>query len=154
MNSSRSTGMSRAQEELWIDQVRRIRKEDQASMMAKLRDHMQITEESAIKAELELEKRSRELSSTFVKHDVGKTQYDLLPPAVLKEVADVLTYGANKYSPNNWMKCESPSRYYSAAYRHIEAHRSGEKKDPESNLNHLAHAICCLMFVYELDKDK
>jgi hypothetical protein len=35
--------------------------------------------------------------------------------------------------------------------RHLWAWKEGEQNDPESGKNHLAHALCCLMFLYEHD---
>lgn len=87
----------------------------------------------------------------FVKDDSSKLRYGLIPPAVLAEEAAVMTFGAQKYSPDNWRKCEDPSRYVDAALRHFEAWRGGEALDPESGLHHLAHARCCLAFLMELE---
>ena len=36
------------------------------------------------------------------KDDDGKLRYDLIPPLALEEVVRVLTFGAEKYGPNNW----------------------------------------------------
>ncbi len=62
-------------------------------------------------------------------------------------VAEVLRFGAKKYAPRNWEKGISYTRCYAAALRHVFAHRSGEKLDPETNLPHMAHAICEVMFL-------
>jgi hypothetical protein len=35
--------------------------------------------------------------------------------------------------------------------RHLWAWKEGEQNDPESHKHHLAHAMCCLMFLYEHD---
>jgi hypothetical protein len=87
-----------------------------------------------------------------IKHDEGKLQYSLLPPIALREVVKVLTHGAKKYSRDNWKHVpDSTNRYTDAAYRHIEAWRMGETVDEESSHHHLAHAICCLMFLIEED---
>lgn len=84
------------------------------------------------------------------KYDDAKPEMYLLPPLATLEVGKVLTYGANKYSPDNWRKLDNlQNRYTSAAMRHILAHTSGEKNDEETGLSHLAHAICCLMFKLE-----
>jgi len=82
------------------------------------------------------------------KYDAGKPRWDLLPLEPIKAVVDVLTFGAKKYAPNNWKKVARPrERYYAALQRHLYAWRLGEKKDPESGLPHLAHALCCLVFL-------
>jgi len=83
-----------------------------------------------------------------VKHDQGKPKFSLMPPLAEMEVVKVLSFGAEKYSPDNWREVE-PRRYVDAAGRHINAHRRGEQADDESELHHLAHAICCLMFQLE-----
>ena len=80
------------------------------------------------------------------KYDSGKLRYDLSPVSCIRQYVEILTYGANKYNPNNWQKVET-YRYYAAALRHIEAWRAGEKKDEESGFHHLAHAICNLVFM-------
>lgn len=87
----------------------------------------------------------------FTKADAGKLQYGLIPPAVLAEEAAVMTFGAQKYAPGNWRKCDDLGRYVNAALRHFEAWRGGEQLDPETGLHHLAHARCCLAFLMELE---
>lgn len=85
------------------------------------------------------------------KFDTEKARMGLLPPRALRSVADVLTFGARKYSPENWRYVENgPARYLDAALRHIAAYMQGEDNDPESNLPHLSHALCCIMFMVDL----
>lgn len=89
-------------------------------------------------------------SEKGVKYDGEKPQMYLLPPLATLEVGKVLTYGATKYSPDNWRRVpELQERYSSAALRHLLASMSGEDNDEETDLDHLAHAICCLMFKLE-----
>ena len=83
----------------------------------------------------------------FVKSDGKKPRYDLLPPELLEETAQVLAFGAQKYSDNNWAKGASWSRYFSAMMRHMWAWWRGEDNDPETGYSHLAHAACCLGFL-------
>lgn len=94
------------------------------------------------------------------KADQGKTPWELLPMDALEEVAKVLGYGAEKYGKWNWTKGMVASRLVGAACRHLlREWWCGRKVDPETGLSHLAHAICCLLFLlsYELrgtlDKD-
>lgn len=85
------------------------------------------------------------------KFDGGKPQFGLLPPYALEEIAKVLTVGAEKYEPNNWKRVpDGPRRYFDAAQRHLWAYQKGEELDPETGLSHLAHAMCCLMFIEDL----
>lgn len=86
------------------------------------------------------------------KFDGGKLEYGLLPPQALKATVDVLTFGAQKYERDNWKKVpDSKRRYFDALQRHVWAWKEGEKLDPESGKHHLAHAMCCLMFLLERD---
>ena len=87
----------------------------------------------------------------FVKYDQDKPRMDLVPPLSTVAMAKVLAFGAKKYSPNNWRKCESRTKYMAACLRHIFTWLSGETTDPESGLPHLAHALCCLHFVLEME---
>lgn len=89
------------------------------------------------------------------KFDQGKPRWSLLPPRTLNEVIDVLEHGAAKYGENNWQFVEHGHvRYYDAAMRHIDAWLQGGKNDDDSGRHHLAHAICCLMFLMWLDEDR
>ena len=86
------------------------------------------------------------------KFDGGKLEYGLLPPLALKATVDVLTFGAQKYERDNWKYVDdSLRRYFDALQRHLWAYKEGETIDPESGKHHLAHAMCCLMFLYEHD---
>ena len=87
----------------------------------------------------------------FMKFDTGKLRYSLIPPEMTKALAEVLTYGAKKYKPNNWQKVDDPSRYMDAMFRHIEAFRNGETHDPESGLHHLAHTMANVGFLLWID---
>jgi hypothetical protein len=89
--------------------------------------------------------------SIGLKYDRDKPRWDLLPLNPVKDIVDVLTFGAAKYGPNNWRHVDNAhERYYAALMRHIVAYRGGEINDPESGLPHLAHAMCCLVFLSEL----
>lgn len=90
-----------------------------------------------------------------VKFDRNKPMWSLVPPGPMEEVVEVLTYGANKYSPDNWQHVDDPdTRYFNAAMRHIWAWRQGEQFDTESHKSHLAHAVCCLLFLLAFDEDE
>jgi len=89
---------------------------------------------------------------TGIKYDAGKPEYGLIPAYALEEIAKVLTYGAQKYSRDNWKQVpDKERRYFDAMQRHIWAHKRGEKTDPETGMNHLAHAGCCLLYLAEFD---
>jgi hypothetical protein len=89
-----------------------------------------------------------------IKYDTEKDQWHLLPFGVLREVIQVLMLGAKKYSPFNWQLVKPKERYFDACIRHVTAWQEGEKQDKESGLSHLAHAICCLIFLLWHDKNE
>ena len=90
-------------------------------------------------------------SQVGIKFDGDKPRYDLEQILATEEVMKVLTYGAKKYSADNWrLVPDFEKRYYSAARRHIAAYMRGELIDPESGLSHLAHAITCLNYILEI----
>jgi hypothetical protein len=83
-----------------------------------------------------------------VKFDLGKPQYDLVPWDALEEVVKVLNYGAQKYDPRNWEKGMDWSRMFAAGIRHdVEFWQKLHDIDQESGLPHLAHGICCRLFL-------
>lgn len=84
------------------------------------------------------------------KHDGGKPRYDLIPADAQEEFVKVLTFGGEKYGAENWrMVPDADARYFAAAQRHMWAWKRGETNDSESNLHHLAHAMCCISFLLE-----
>lgn len=90
--------------------------------------------------------------TTGLKYDTGKLRYSLIPPIALRSLAEVLSFGACKYAPNNWQLVENgKERYLDALYRHLEAYRSGELIDKESLLPHLSHAITNIAFLLYLE---
>ena len=86
------------------------------------------------------------------KHDDDKLRYDLVPWDAMDEVTAVLTFGAIKYADRNWERGMNWGRLIGAAFRHVTKWAMGEKLDPETGKSHLAHAICCLLFLlaYEI----
>ena len=86
------------------------------------------------------------------KYDSGKLQWHLLPIKAIEKVVKVLGFGAEKYGEDNWMVVEnSRVRYFDAAMRHLTTWYNGERYDKESGYHHLAHAICCIVFLLTLD---
>ena len=86
---------------------------------------------------------------TGVKYDAGKPRMDLVSPYALEEMAKVMTIGAKKYGDHNWRKGLLWSRVFGALLRHGYAYWRGENTDPETGLSHLAHVMCCAMFLLE-----
>jgi len=82
------------------------------------------------------------------KLDAGKPDWSLLPLKSLESTVQALTFGAKKYKKDNWKHVpDAENRYFAAAIRHLSSYQAGEKLDKESNLPHLAHAACCLLFL-------
>jgi hypothetical protein len=90
-----------------------------------------------------------------IKHDDGKLQWDLIPWDALEPVVRVLMCGAEKYpSADNWRRVnDHRRRYINACLRHILATLRHEPEycDPETDEPHLAHAVCCLLFLLARD---
>lgn len=89
------------------------------------------------------------------KLDVGKPRWDLLPFKSLRKVVEVLTLGEEKYSIDNWKHVDNGrQRYFAAAMRHLTTWWEGERNDPETNLPHLAHACCCILFLLWFEREE
>jgi hypothetical protein len=94
-----------------------------------------------------------------LKFDTDKPRMELLDRYALEQIALVMTYGAKKYTTptasgdHNWRKGFKWSRLYGAALRHLLAHLSGEDKDPDTGLSHIAHLGCCAMFLLWHEKN-
>lgn len=85
-----------------------------------------------------------------MKYDGGKPNLALIPPETINEVAEIFTFGAEKYGMNNWREDgnnTSWARTYSSIQRHLNSFWSGEDLDPESNKRHLAHACTQIMIL-------
>jgi hypothetical protein len=91
---------------------------------------------------------------TGIKHDSGKPDMSLLSSVALSKVAEVMSYGKQKYTAHNWRGGFAWSRPLAAAARHLYSYIGGEDKDPETGLSHLAHACCCLFFVLEFEETR
>lgn len=86
-----------------------------------------------------------------LRYNSGKPDYSLIPLDCLEEAARVLEYGASKYARDNWKKPTHWTVSYACLMRHMAAWQSGEDLDPESQRNHLGHAMCnILQMLYQL----
>lgn len=82
------------------------------------------------------------------KFDGDKPQMDLVPLSSVHAVAQVMTFGAKKYSANGWKDVpDARNRYTAAMLRHMTAVQDGEEIDPDSGLPHLDHIACNALFL-------
>jgi len=101
----------------------------------------------------ELDPTGRDQHSPGAKMDQGKTRAALVlqdfGPALLR-VADVGTFGAEKYTPHGWLSVpDGEARYLDAAMRHLL--KRGD--DPDSGIDHLAHAAWNILAALTLRVD-
>lgn len=82
-----------------------------------------------------------------LKYDAAKPGMELLDPYALEQLAKVVDYGATKYDKFNWKKGIQWGRTLGAVLRHTFAYINGEDNDPETGLNHMAHAMANCMFL-------
>lgn len=87
-----------------------------------------------------------------LRFDGNKIRLDLVSPTATKELAKVLTFGANKYAPHNWTKGMQWSRVLGSLKRHLNAIESGEDYDKETGCLHSAHVMCNAMFLTDYYK--
>jgi hypothetical protein len=92
--------------------------------------------------------------SKAAKADTGKPAgFAMIPFDAIAELADVYTYGAEKYQRDSWRNVPGAvDRYYDALQRHLGAWTKGEERDPESGRRHLAHALWNVVAVLELTR--
>lgn len=112
---------------------------------------------------MEINERLTNVKSKLgLKFDEGKLRYDLYPLDAYIGCTEVLTFGANKYTPNGWRSVpDAKNRYYAALIRHLNAQLKhindggkGLALDEESGLPHLDHAQCCLIFLREITNNE
>lgn len=80
-----------------------------------------------------------------MKDDKFKLDWNLMKWQALIPVVKVLMFGRDKYSADNWIKVEA-WRYERALKSHV-IKDTYEEFDDETGLPHLAHAICCALFL-------
>lgn len=74
-----------------------------------------------------------------------KRQSQFTPIAVLNEVHDGMTEGAEKYGAYNWRETKiQMSDYFDSTIRHMTAWFDGEDLDPDSQISHISKTIAGL----------
>lgn len=89
-----------------------------------------------------------------LKYDQEKLPLDLIPYDSLCEISKVLKYGIKKYGSYNWTNGIEFSRLIAASLRHIYQFNDGEDYDQETKTLHIANAICNLLFLIWMYKNK
>jgi len=89
-----------------------------------------------------------------LRYNDSKSQLSLLDLDSFSDVADVLQFGANKYSRDNWRKGLPVTSILDSLLRHVAALQRGEFLDPESGLPHTGHIGCNVMFLNYVMRNK
>lgn len=84
------------------------------------------------------------------KTDTGKDRLDLLPYAGLASAAKAFEYGMGQYGHNNYRNAKSYRPFLAASIRHIMKELDGETVDKDSGLNHICHALACLLMAEDI----
>lgn len=89
------------------------------------------------------------------RHNQGKPKLSFVLDAgnAIKGAADVLEFGAKKYSRNNWKKGLAMEAIIDSLLRHVEELLSGKRYDSESSLPHVDHIACNALFLADLYND-
>lgn len=93
--------------------------------------------------------------SPGAKLDSGKCKAGILLDfsRALKAVADVGTFGANKYSRGGWQSVENAKeRYTDSLARHLLEMNIGDGKDSETGMPHIWHAAWNILAIIELEE--
>ena len=86
------------------------------------------------------------------RYNKGKPALSMVLEAkhAMKGVAEVLGFGAYKYSRGNWREGLSHTEICDSMLRHIASYLSGEDNDLESGLPHVNHILCNALFLAEM----
>lgn len=86
------------------------------------------------------------------KHDEGKLQLRLVPPQIIRDIAEVRMYGNAKYGdPDNWKTVEK-WRYIDALFRHFLLYLEDPAGvDEESGIKHYKHMACNMAFICAME---
>ena len=90
-------------------------------------------------------------SGDHLRLDAGKRRIDLMPTEWVLGLADILTFGAEKYEDRGWEAGMDWGRVFGPLQRHSWAFWGGESIDPDSGLHHLLHAGWNALALYSYD---
>ncbi len=84
------------------------------------------------------------------KYDDKKLRYDLIDPLFIEGLTAVRTHGVSKHGEDSWLNV-TPKRWEAALQRHLAEYRKAvdghEHIDKDSELLHIDHMTCCLMYM-------
>jgi len=133
-----------------------------------IEDKKNISDEyiAGIKIEFEKVPRNEQFlkrENGFIKADYGKLDFSLVDPFAYSDLAFQLTFGAKKYSKDNWKKGDI-NIYLSALERHIQDIKKALDKDDieslidDTGIQHGGALLCNSMFIHyfirQILKDK
>lgn len=81
-----------------------------------------------------------------LRYNTGKRKWSLVDFKSLEVMVEVLEFGAQKYSADNWKKGLDKKEILESMMRHLAALMDGQPNDPETNLSHIGHIMCNAMF--------
>ena len=93
-------------------------------------------------------------SKKAMRFNDGKRKWSLVHFKSLEPMIQVLEYGCQKYSPDNWKKGLDKKEILESMMRHLASLMDGESYDKESNLHHIGHILCNSMFYSYFENNK
>lgn len=95
---------------------------------------------------------NKDMYDQSIKADAGKEPLTTVPRKGIWAVARVRDFGIRKYKAKESWRTVEKERYRDAAMRHFFRYLDNPTGlDEESGLPHIAHCICNLLFLYELE---
>lgn len=139
-----------------VTEKERMEKERREKLETEAKKLQEATEKIGIKiAEITATGSDGSETDNRIAKDVdGKPRLALVPPRLIEAVAEIRTYGTEKYGdPENWRQVD-PVYYEDALYRHwLEYLKDHNSVDPESGMPHLWHLACNAAFLIEMKGD-
>ena len=91
-----------------------------------------------------------------LKFDNNKIDWTLLPVHATEQMLKVFMFGEKKYERFNYLAGDGldTNRLISACIRHLASVLTGEKDDSESNISHIAHAMCNMAMILEIENKR
>lgn len=106
-----------------------------------------MTEKEELHNEHYYDKERNMPTEKALRYNTGKSQWSLVDFESLKDMVEVLEFGANKYEAHNWKKGHYTTKLCESLMRHLFAFLGGEDVDPESGCSHIGHIQCNAMFL-------